>query len=148
MYIFLTYFVTLFVIVISVFISLLFKYELEKMFREKSGVLPFHICNVLIILMVSFGVHTVMNIYIAGIEFNFLLQFIILLFMCLPIYIVGHLAFEKYKLTYWPYETTENKTIIILNEKYLKKKKLPTRLRNYNVASKENKAKKNELKKG
>lgn len=139
MYTVLTYFVTLFVIVIAVFTSLLFKYELEKMFRIKSNVLQFHICNVVITLMVSFGVYTVMTIYIVGNEFNFLLQLVILLLMIFPIYIVGHLAFEKYKLKYWPYETADNKKVIVLNEKYLKKKKMPSRLRNYNAASKENK---------
>ncbi|MBW8351146.1 hypothetical protein K0H71_17115 [Bacillus sp. IITD106] len=142
MYTVLTYFVTLFVIVIAVFTSLLFKYELEKMFRIKSNVLQFHICNVVITLMVSFGVYTVMTIYIVGNEFNFLLQLVILLLMIFPIYIVGHLAFEKYKLKYWPYETADNKKVILLNEKYLKKKKMPSRLRNYNAASKETKSKK------
>jgi len=148
MYTVFTYFVTLFVIVISVFISLLFKYELEKMFREKRDVLPFHICNVLITLMVSFGAHMVMTIYIARNEFNFLLQLIILLFMILPIYFVGHLGFEKYKLKYWPYETTDNVKVIVLNEKYLKKKKLSPRLRNYNAASKENKSKRHKIEGG
>ncbi|MBS4202344.1 hypothetical protein KHA93_22340 [Bacillus sp. FJAT-49732] len=142
MYTVLTYFVTLFVIVISVFISLLIKYELEKMFREKRDVIPFHICNVLITLMVSFGAHTVMTIYIVGKEVNFLLQLVILLFMIFPIYFVGHLAFVKYKFKYWPYETTDNEKVIVLNEQYLIKKKLPLRLRNYNAAAKENKSKK------
>ncbi|MBS4197696.1 hypothetical protein [Lederbergia citri] len=148
MYIVLTYFVTLLVLVISVFISLLFKYELEKLFRVKSDVLPFHICNVLITFMVSFGANTVMTIYIVENEYNFLLQLVVVLLMSFPIYIFGHLAFEKYKLKYWPYDTTDNKKVIVLNEKYLKKKKMPSRLRNYNAASKESKSNKDKIKGG
>lgn len=134
---FLAYFVTLIAIVISVFITLFFKNELERMFGEKKDVLPFHICNVIITLMVSFGALLVMTIYVAGKEFNYILQPIILLFMILPIYIFGHLAFEKYKSVYRKYETTENRKVIVLNEKYVKKKKLPSALRKYNSIFKE-----------
>src|SRR3954471_12565849 len=96
MYTFLAYFVSLFVILISVFITLFVKNELERLFQEKD-VLPFHICNVIIILMVSMLAHTVMTKYIIGNEFNWILQLIILMFIILPIYILGHFAFEKYK---------------------------------------------------
>ena len=137
MYTVLTYFVSLIVIVISVFITLLFKNELERMFREEKNVIPFHICNVLITLMVSFGAHAVMTIYIIGNETNLVLQLSILLFMIIPIYILGHIAFEKYKAVYRKYIPTENRKVVVLNEKYLKKKKLPSKLKNYNAISKE-----------
>lgn len=107
------------------------------MFREKKGVVPFHICNVLITLMVSFGAHAVMTIYIIGNESNLILQLVFLLFMVLPIYILGHFAFEKYKSVYRKYIPTENRKVVVLNEKYLKKKKLPSKLKNYNAVSKE-----------
>ena len=133
----LTYLVTLIVIMITVFITLLFKNELERMFGEKKDVLAFHICNVIIILMASFGAFAVMTIYVAGNEFNYILEPFILLILLVPIYILGHLAFEKYKSVYRKYETTENKKVIVLNEKYVKKKKLPSKLRKYNSIFKE-----------
>ncbi|MBS4179578.1 hypothetical protein [Lederbergia citrea] len=137
MYTFLTYSVSLFVIVISVFITLFVKYELEQMFREKKDVVPFHICNVVITLMVSCGAHAVMTIYIIGNEFNLILQLVILMFIIIPIYISGHFAFEKYKSVYRKYINADNGKVIVLNEKYLKKKKLPSKLKNYNAISKE-----------
>lgn len=137
MYTVLSYFVSLFVIVISVFITLLFKNELERMFQEKKDMVPFHICNMLITLMVSFMAHAVMTIYIIGNEFNLILQLVILMFMILPIYILGHFAFEKYKSVYRKYITAENGKVIVLNEKYLKKKKWFSKFKNYNAISKE-----------
>lgn len=136
MYSFLTYFVSLFVIVISVFTTLFVKNELERLFREKD-VLPFHICNVVIILMVSMLAHAVMTKYIIGNEFNWILQFVILMFNILPIYISGHIAFEKYKKIYRKYIPTEDRKVVVLNEKYLKKKKHSSKLKNYNYLSKE-----------
>lgn len=136
MYSFLAYFVSLFVIVISVFTTLFVKNELERLFREKD-VLPFHICNVVIILMVSMLAHTVMTKYIMGNEFNWILQLVILLFIILPIYIFGHFAFEKYKTIYRKYIPTEDRKVVVLNEKYLKKKKTSSKLKNYNSFSKE-----------
>ncbi|WP_246861334.1 hypothetical protein [Bacillus sp. REN3] len=133
----LVYFVSLFVIVISVFISLMFKYELERLFREKKAALPFHICNVLITLMVSLGAHAVMTIYIMEEEFHLIQQLAILLFMIFPIYILGHLAFERYKSVYRKYMTAENGKVIVLNEKYLKKKKRFSKLDDYNAISRE-----------
>ncbi|WP_436372229.1 hypothetical protein [Cytobacillus sp. BC1816] len=59
------------------------------------------------------------------------------MFIILPIYILGHLAFEKYKLVYQKYITAESGKVIVLNEKYLKKKKLPSKFKNYNAFSKE-----------
>ncbi|WHY01014.1 hypothetical protein [Neobacillus sp. DY30] len=136
MYSVLTYFVTLFVIVISVFTTLFIKNELERLLREKD-VLPFHICNVIIILMVSMIAHAVMTIYIIGNEFGWILQLIINMFIIIPIYILGHFAFEKYKSTYRKYIPTENSKVIVLNEKYLKKKKQSSKFKNYNSFSKE-----------
>lgn len=136
MYTVLTYLVTLFVIVISVFVTLLFKNELERMFGEKD-VAPFHICNVVIILMVSFAAHAVLSNYIFGKEFKLVLPLAILLLIILPIYFFGNTAFERYKSIYRKYETAENGKVLVLNEKYLNKKKLPSKLKNYNSAFKE-----------
>ena len=135
MYSFLAYFVSLFVIVISVFTTLFVKNELERLFQEKN-VLPFHICNIVIILMVSMLAHAVMTIYIIGNEFNWVLQFVILMFIILPIYICGHFAFENYKTIYRKYIPTENRKVVVLNEKYLKKKKLSSKFNDYNSFSK------------
>lgn len=118
----LTYFVTLIAMGIAVFITLFFKFELERMFREEKGVIAFHICNVLIILMTSFAVHAVTTTYIMGNEFKFMLQIIILLFMILPIYIFGHFAFKKYKLINRKYTPVENGKVLVINEKFLKRK--------------------------
>ena len=68
----LTYLISLIAIVISVFITLFFKNELEEMFEEKKAVVPFHICNVLIILMVSMAVYAVMRVYVLGHTFQLL----------------------------------------------------------------------------
>lgn len=116
------YAVSLFVIVISMFISLYFKSELERMFHRKKEVVAFHICNVLIILMVAFAAHVVTAIYIMGIDVNLLLQYLILIFIILPIYIAGNVAFEKYKFINRKYTAAENGKVLVINEKYLKKK--------------------------
>ena len=126
-------------IVISVFITLFFKNELEQMFEEKKAVVPFHICNVLIILMVSMAVYAVMTVYVIGHTFNFLLQLVIFIFIILPIYLFGNFSFEKYKSTYRKYRTTENKKVIVLNEKYLKRKKRLSKFKKYNSFFKEEK---------
>ncbi|GHH99665.1 hypothetical protein [Neobacillus kokaensis] len=133
----LTYVVSLIVIIISVFITLCVKYELERLFREKKDVAPFHICNVVIILMVSFAAQAVMNNYFFGNEFKLLLPLVILMIMIIPIYVLGHFAFEKYKSVYRKYDTAENGKVLVLNERYVKKKKLPAKLKNYNAASKD-----------
>ncbi|MEH7255279.1 hypothetical protein V7111_24535, partial [Neobacillus niacini] len=94
-------------------------------------------CNIIIILMVSMLAHAVMTVYIIGNEFDWILQLVILLFIILPIYLLGHFAFEKYKSIYRKYIPTENSKVVVLNEKYLKKKKLPSKFNNYNSFSKE-----------
>ncbi|WNS75983.1 hypothetical protein RRV45_02900 [Bacillus sp. DTU_2020_1000418_1_SI_GHA_SEK_038] len=132
----LTYFVTLIAIVISVFVTLYIKSELERMFQEEKDVFAFHICNVIIILMVAFIVNAVMTIYISGNGFNWMLQLVILVLISLPIYISGHFAFEKYKFVYRKYNTAENGKVIVLNEKYLGKKR-PAIFKAYNAAAKE-----------
>ncbi|ETI68073.1 hypothetical protein [Neobacillus vireti] len=137
MYTVLTYLISLIVIVISVFVTLVFKNELERLFREKRAVAPFHICNVLITLMVSLAGHAVMTVYVVGNEFNLILQLVVHMFMILPIYFLGHLAFEKYKSVYRKYIAAENRKVLVLNEKYIKKKKRLSKLKNYNSISKE-----------
>jgi uncharacterized BrkB/YihY/UPF0761 family membrane protein len=143
----LTYFITLIVIVIAVFVTLYFKSELERMFREKEDVLPFHICNVVIILMVSLGANACLTYYVFENKLNMALQLVILIFMTLPLYLLGNWAFEKYKTVYRKYTPGENKKVVVLNQKYLKKKKTfleSPSVKNYNaVFSKdETKAKK------
>ncbi|MCM3707950.1 hypothetical protein M3205_19985 [Cytobacillus firmus] len=128
----LTYFASLFIIVISVFTTLFIKNELEQMFREKHNMIPFHICNILITFIVSIVADAVLTIYIFGENYNWLLHLLILLFMILPIYFLGHLAFEKYKSVYKKYILAESGKILVLNEKYLKKKKWPAKFKKYN----------------
>jgi hypothetical protein len=137
MYMILTYFVSFIVMVIAVIFTLLAKKELEQLFRETEGGIPFHICNVVITLMVSFTANAVMTIYIVGNDFNWFLQFVSLLFMTLPVYFAGHRVLEKYKSIYRKYETAENGKVLVLNDRYLKKKKHFTKLKTYNAVSKE-----------
>ena len=133
----LMYFVSLIFIVISVFISLIFKDELERMFLGGKEWFAFHICNVLITLMVAFAYQAVMKIYILGHEFHFIQDVLILVAITLPIYILGHFAFEKYKTTYRKYAATEQGKVLVLNDKYLKKKKWFKNLKHYNAMSRE-----------
>lgn len=118
-----TYIVTLIVIGISVFISLFFKAELERMFREKTSVIAFHICNILIVLMVSFAFYAVFTIYIFENKLNLLLQMFINLLIILPIYIVGNIIFEKNKFKFRKYKPADDGKVLVINEKYLQKKK-------------------------
>ncbi|GIN90065.1 hypothetical protein J22TS1_11160 [Siminovitchia terrae] len=135
----LAYFITFFVIVISVFVTLFFKYELEQMFREKKSVIAFHICNLIITFMVSVGAYAVMTVYLFGKSFKLFPITVILLFMILPIYILGHFAFEKYKFVYQKYRTTGNEKVVVLNEKYLKKKR-SAKFKQYNALAKEDRS--------
>ncbi|THE11007.1 hypothetical protein E1I69_16485 [Bacillus timonensis] len=118
-----TYIVTLISIGISVFITLFLKLELERMFREKTSVIAFHICNVLIVLMVSFAFYAVFTIYIFEKDLNLLLQMLINLFIILPIYIIGNILFEKNKFKFRKYRPAEDGKVLVINEKYLQKKK-------------------------
>ncbi|CEG26470.1 hypothetical protein [Bacillus sp. B-jedd] len=117
----LTYFISLVVIVGSVGVTLYFKSELEKMFREKKEVVAFHVCNVLIILMASLAVHAVMAFMLEK-EISYTLQSGILLLIILPIYTAGYYAYEKYKLDNRKYAVTQNGKVLIINEKYLRRK--------------------------
>ncbi|MCC3359441.1 hypothetical protein [Bacillus sp. REN16] len=119
---FFTYIVTLIVIGISVFITLFFKLELERMFREKQSVIPFHICNVLIVLMVSFAFHAVFTIYIFERELNLLLQMVINLIIILPLYMIGNNIIEKNKFKFRKYKPAKDGKVLVINEKYLKRK--------------------------
>ncbi|WP_423409034.1 hypothetical protein AABM38_02805 [Heyndrickxia sp. MSNUG] len=129
----LTYFVSFIFIVISVFITLTFKNELERMFREEKEVFVFHIFNVLITLTVAIASQAVITIYVIGHKFHFISNALILLAITLPVYLLGHLAFEKYKTVYRKYAATENGKVLVLNEKYVKKRKWFMNLRHYNV---------------
>lgn len=132
-----SYFVSIIFIVISVFISLVFKNELEQMFLKGKEVFAFHICNVLITLMVAFAAQAVLTIYIFEQPFQVIREILILMALISPIYLIGHLAFEKYKEVYRKYAPTEQGKVLVLNEKYLKKKKRFKNLKNYNAMSKE-----------
>ena len=129
---YLSFFISLITIVLLVFITMFFKYELEQMFEEKKVVVPFHICNLLIISIVSMAVFVGLMVNVLGHHINFLQQLTIFIFMILPIYFSGNLAFEQYKSPYCKYMITEDKKVIILNEKYLKRKKRLSKFKNYN----------------
>lgn len=133
----LTYFVSLIFIVISVFISLIFKNELEQMFRGGKEWFAFHICNVLITLMVAFAAQAVLTTYLLGQKFHFIRDLLILIAIILPIYILGFFSFEKYKSVYRKFSAAENGKVLVLNEKYLKKKKRFKNLKHYNAMSRE-----------
>ncbi|WNF23500.1 hypothetical protein [Mesobacillus jeotgali] len=129
--------ISLIFIVISAFISLFFKYELERMFLRGKEFFPFHICNVVIILMVAFASQVVMTRYVFGQQIHILRDILILIAIILPVYISGHLAFEKYKSVYRKFSPAENGKVLVLNEKYMKKKKRFKSLKHYNAMSKE-----------
>lgn len=137
MYTVLAYFVSLIAIAISVAATLFIKSELERMFREDKDELAFHICNVIIVLMVAMVVQTVTTVYAFGNEFNWLLQLIILTVITIPVYYLGHLVFEKYQTVYRKYSPTENRKVIVLNDKYVKKVKPFSKLKHYNASAKE-----------
>ena len=128
---FLSFLISLITIVTSVFITIFFKNELVQMFEEKKAVIPFHICNLLIILMVSMAVFMGLMVNVLGHHINFLQQLTIFIFMILPIYVSGNLAFEQNKSPYCKYMLTEDKKVIILNEKYLKRKNRLSKFKNY-----------------
>lgn len=129
------FFISLIFIVISAFISLVFKNELERMFLRGKEFFPFHICNLLIILMVAFASQAVMARYVFGQQFHILRDTLILLAIILPVYLSVHLAFEKYKSVYRKFSAAENGKVLILNDKYLKKKKRFKNLKHYNALS-------------
>lgn len=107
------------------------------MFRGGKEWFAFHICNVLITLMVAFASQAVMTIYIFGDKFHFIRDVLIFIAIILPIYIFGHFSFEKYKFAYRKFSAEENGKVLVLNEKYLQKKKRFKSLKNYNAMSRE-----------
>ncbi|WP_231505577.1 hypothetical protein [Bacillus sp. EB01] len=131
------YFITLICIAVSILVTLFFKTELERMFSGGRQEFIFHVCNFIIIMMVGFTSQAVMTIYLLGQEFHYLQQTAALFFIVLALYIPGHLAFEKYKLIYRKYETAEDGKVLVLNEKYLKKKKRFQKLKHYNAWAEE-----------
>lgn len=56
--------------------------------------------------MDSLLANAVMTKYFFGTEFDLILQLVIHRFMIIPIYILGHFVFEKYKSVYRKYNTT------------------------------------------
>jgi hypothetical protein len=129
------FFISFVFIVISAFISLVFKNELERMFLRGKEFFPFHICNVLIILMVAFASQAVMTRYVIEQPFHIIRDILILLAIIVPVYISGHLAFEKYQFVFRKFSAAENGKVLILNEKYMKKKKRFKSLKHYNAVS-------------
>ncbi|SEN02497.1 hypothetical protein SAMN05192533_10886 [Mesobacillus persicus] len=118
----LTYLFSLIAIMVAVLVTIHFKYELERMFRETKEVVAFHICNVMIVLMTAYIVHAVTTIYIFGKEFNYLLPIFILLLMILPTYIIGHNLYKKYRFMNRKYSVLENGKVLLINEKYLRRR--------------------------
>lgn len=84
--------------------------------------IAFHICNILIILMVAFAARTVIWVYIFEHEFKIIGPIFILIMFVLPIYIGGHFLFQHYKFMNRKYMVAENGKILIINEKYLRRK--------------------------
>jgi hypothetical protein len=122
MYTVLPYLFSLIAIMIAVLVTIHFKYELERMFRENKEVVAFHICNVIIVLMTAYIVHAVTTIYILGKTFNWPLQIFILLAMVLPIYIFGQIHYKKYRFINRKYSIAENGKVLVINEKYLRRR--------------------------
>ncbi|MGM0901700.1 MAG: hypothetical protein ACQEXB_11480 [Bacillota bacterium] len=122
MYTVFTYLFSLIAIMIAVLVTIHFKYELERMFRENKEVVAFHICNVIIVLMTAYIVHLVTTVYVFGNKFNWLLQFFILLFIILPIYIIAHILYKKYRFMNRKYSISANGKVLVINEKYLRRR--------------------------
>ncbi|WP_231688112.1 hypothetical protein [Bacillus sp. FJAT-18017] len=133
----LAYFITLICICVSIVVTLFFKTELERMFCGGRQEFIFHVCNVIIIMMVAFTSQAVMTIYLVGQEFHYIQQTVALFFIVLALYIPGHFAFEKYKFAYRRYEPAKDGKVLVLNEKYLKKKKRFQKLKHYNAWAEE-----------
>ena len=114
----LTYLVTVFMIAVSVFLSLYFSSARKRKFEEKKAIVVFHICNVLLILITSSVAHVVMTIYFIEIKSKIILQLAILLFATLSFYILGNVVFEHYKFMVRKYVKAENGKVLILNKGY------------------------------
>lgn len=136
MRVFITYVVTLLVILISTTVTMLFKFELERMFGAKKSEAPFHFANLAFILMSTAGIHAMMTIYVNKNEYHLLFSLLTIILVMLPFYLLANKIFNKYKEVYKPYSATDEK-VITLNEKYLTRKQLPRRVRIYNAGAKE-----------
>ncbi len=136
----LTYAFTLIVTIISVFVTLLIKFELDQLFRDPKASIPFHICNVMITMMVAFSVNLVMTVYVFEDEFQVIQQLLILLTITLPVYFSGNILLKKYQAANRKYYTTADGKVYILNEKYLRKKKRFSKFKKYHAFSKTNKS--------
>ncbi|MDQ0415432.1 MULTISPECIES: hypothetical protein [Mesobacillus] len=78
-----------------------------------------------------------MTRYVFEQPFHVIKDALILIAIIFPVYTSGHLAFEKYKSVYRKFTVSENGKVLVLNEKYMKKKKRFSGLRKYNVLSKD-----------
>lgn len=134
--VFFTYFVTLLIILMSTTITMLFKFELERMFGAKKSEIPFHFANLAFILMSTAGVHAMMTIYVNKNDYHIWLSLSLITLVILPFYLLANKIFNKYKEVYKPYSATDEK-VITLNEKYLTRKQLPRRVRIYNARAKD-----------
>lgn len=136
MHVILVNFLALLVIIISVFLTLIAKAELDKMFRDKKAEIPFHICNIIATVVLAYCIKFVMMVFVFKEAFHILLEYFILLGLTLPIYLFGNHVFIKYQLNNRKYETTDDGKIIILNEKYLQRKKPPGKMNRHSPRSK------------
>ena len=134
---FLTYFVTIIVIVITIGVTMVFKLELERMFGAKQDEMPFHFANIAFTLMSATGIHAMMTIFVSKQTYHLFVS-VLLIFICIiPLYYIAHRLAKKYKQAYKPYAETEDHRVVQLNEKYLKRKQLPRKLRVYNAGAKD-----------
>lgn len=118
----LAYMVNVFMIVLSVFLSLYFSSERKRKFEEKKAIVVFHICNLLFILLPSSMFYVVMTINFIEDKDKIILQSVLLLFTTLAFYILGNIVIEHYKFMVRKYVKAENGKVLILNKEYLKRK--------------------------
>lgn len=145
LHILLTYVFSLLFVGFTVFFTKYFQAELQRTLREKENVLVFHICNVVIILMVSFTAHLVLGIYLFGNDTYLILQLVILFLLTLPMYLIGNRLFEQYQWKNRKYTPVDNEKVLVLNEKYLQKKRTffeSPSIKNYNSVFNEGKPRK------
>lgn len=124
MNIILAYSVSIIFTMVSVFIALYYKYELERMFHRNKDMFIFHVFNILIILLTSLAAHGITALFIFPNNLNLIIQFIILIFFIFVIYGIGHFSFKTYKMKNRKYVQSEDGKILIINEKYLRKKNI------------------------
>ena len=123
MHIILVHLLSLIVIMISVFLTLIAKSELDKMFRDKKAEIPFHVCNVITIVVLAYCIKFVLMVFIFEERFLVFFEYLILLGITLPIYLYGNHLYNRFQMNNRKYEAIENGKIIVLNEKYLQRKR-------------------------